>query len=420
MKYLFVHQNFPGQFLHLLRRLVAQRQHDIVFISEPNENAIAGVRRITYKPQPRPDVPTHENARDFAQAMARADVVAKAGTELKRLGFVPDIIIGHHGWGELLNLPDVWPGVPLLGYHEYYYSLTGQDIDFDPEFTIGVNMFGNIRAKNAVNLVALTNPGFGQTPTQFQRDTYPEWARSKMAVLQEGVDLDKCRPLAGERATSIGGVRIEASDRLVTYVARDLEPYRGFHQIMRALPAVLRAHPAARVIMVGGDGVSYGAKLSSGTWRERLTLELGRSLDASRVHFPGKLDYESYLRLLQRSDAHVYFTYPFVASWSLREAMACGCALVVSDTAPVREFVTHGKTGILTPFFDPGALADRIGEALEGGPKVTRMRGAARHWAENNLSMVDYLDRYEALVGGLIGEPATPRSDTIRRASAGR
>ncbi len=421
MKFLFVHQNYPGQFLHIVRRLIAQGVHDVVFISEPNDNVIPGVRRVTYKPLTRPGAPVHENARDFALAMTRAEVVAAQAKELKRLGFTPDIIIGHHGWGELLNLPDVWPGAPLLGYHEFYYSLSGGDIDFDPEFTVGAHMLGNVRAKNAINLIALTNPGTGQTPTQFQRNTYPAWARPNIHMLREGVNLDLCRPMEGDRATSIGGVPIAADDRLVTYVARDLEPYRGFHQVMRSLPALLRAQPKARVILVGGDGVSYGAKLSEGTWRSHLSAELGSRLDTSRVHFPGKLDYEVYLALLQRSDAHIYYTYPFVASWSLREALACGCALVASDTDPVREFVSHGKTGILTPFFDPGALADRVGEVLEGGPRITRMRAAARAWAVANLSLEDYLRSYETLIAGLTGQAVSlAPADRSRRSSAGR
>ncbi len=422
MKYLFVHQNFPGQFLHIVRRLIAQQRDDVVFISEPNGNVIPGVRRITYKPPVRSDA-THENARDFALAMTRAEVVASAAKELKRLGFTPDIIIGHHGWGELLNLPDVWPGAPLLGYHEFYYGVSGRDIDFDPEFRLGEHMQANIRAKNAVNLVALTNPGAGQTPTQFQHDTYPDWAKPNIQMLREGVDLERCRPVKADRATSIGGVAIAADDRLVTYVARDLEPYRGFHQVMRSLPALLRAQPKARVVLVGGDGVSYGAKLSRGTWRGHLTAELGHRLDADRVHFPGKLDYEDYLRLLQRSDAHIYFTYPFVASWSLREALACGCALVASDTEPVQEFVVPGKTAILTPFFDPGALADRVAEMLEGGPKVARMRAAARAWAMKHLSMEHYLAQYAALVSGLTGQDvslAPPGQAAGRRSTAGR
>ncbi len=404
MKYLFVHQNFPGQFLYIVRHLLAQQRHDVVFICEPNGNTMAGVRRVTYKPQLRPDAPTHGDARDFAHGMARAEAVAAAGFELRRLGFTPDIIIGHHGWGELLNLGDVWPGIPLLGYHEFYYALDGQDIDFDPEFRIGVESYPNIRAKNAINLLALTNPGFGQTPTQFQRDTYPVWSRPGIRILREGVDLARCRPAAAPRAVTIAGVTLGADETLVTYVARDLEPYRGFHQVMRSLPAVLRANRNARVVLVGGDKVSYGASLASGTWREHMLAELGRTLDTSRVHFPGKVEYGTYLQLLQRSDAHVYFTYPFVASWSLREALACGCAIVGSDTAPVREFVAHGRTGTLTPFFDPGALSDRISDTLAGGPTVQHMRGEARAWAELHLSMDSYIANYEALIAELTGK----------------
>ena len=406
MKYLFVHQNFPGQFLHLVRHLLAQREHDVVFICEPNANAMPGVRRIVYKPPVRPAEPTHPDARDFSHAMARAEAVARAANQVKGLGFTPDIIIGHHGWGELLNLPDVWPDVPLLGYHEFYYHLHKLDVGFDPEFRIDSKAYSGIRAKNAVNLIALTNPGSGQTPTQFQLETYPQWARPKIHVLREGVNLEKCVPRPAPPVDmQIAGIRIGAHEQVVTYVSRDLEPYRGFHVIMRALPAVLRANRNARAILVGGDDVSYGSRLTSRTWREHMTAEIGGTLDMDRVHFPGKIDYESYLQLLQRSDAHVYLTYPFVASWSLREALACGCAIVGSDTAPVREFIESGDTGLLTPFFDPGALADRIGDLLEGGPDVETMRWNARIWAEQNLDMDDYLHRYETLIATLTGHP---------------
>ena len=206
----------------------------------------------------------------------------------------------------------------------------------------------------------------------------------------------------------IGGVSIAAQDKLVTFVARDLEPYRGFHIMMRALPGLLKARPDVRVVLAGGDGASYGAKLVGTTWREHLLGQLGSQIDLDRVHFPGRLDYGSYLRLLQRSDAHVYLTYPFVASWSLREAIACGCALVCSDTAPVREFIIPGTTGRLTPFLDPARLASQVTEVLEGGPAITQMRARARAWAETNLSMVDYLSNYEALIARLTGSSATP------------
>jgi glycosyltransferase involved in cell wall biosynthesis len=155
-------------------------------------------------------------------------------------------------------------------------------------------------------------------------------------------------------------------------------------------------------MLVGGDGVSYGAKPHKGTWREHMLNELEGKLDLSRVHFAGRVQYETFVKLLQRSDAHVYLTYPFVASWSLREAMASGCAIVASDTAPVREFIQDRKTGLLAPFLQPDAIADRILEVLEDAALNRRIRKAARAWAVAHLDMDAYLERYEALIGKVL------------------
>ena len=339
-------------------------------------------------------------------AMLRAEAVAKAGSSLKGLGFVPDIIIGHHGWGELLNLNDVWPNAPLLGYQEFYYNTEGFDVGFDPEFPAGEEIAARIRAKNAVNLLALSNRGHGQTPTLFQHSTYPAWARENISVLAEGVNLDVCAPdpELRKRTVTLGGYKIRPADKLVTYVVRDLEPYRGFHVMMRALPRILRERPDVRVILVGGDNVSYGARLEKGSWRERMLDEVGSQLDMDRVHFPGRVPYEAYTKLLQRSDAHVYLTYPFVASWSLREALSTGCALIASDTAPVREFVTHRKTGFLVPFLEPERIAEGVLTVLEDANLTRRIRKGARTWAEANLDMAQYLAGYEALIGKTIGK----------------
>ncbi|MCQ8239655.1 glycosyltransferase family 4 protein [Rhizosaccharibacter radicis] len=400
MKYLFVHQNFPGQFVHLLRHLVDQGEHDIVFISEPNDRQIAGVRRIFYKMPRGPWPDTHATAQEFEVAMLRAEIVATTAQTLKGLGFEPDIIIGHHGWGEMLNLRDVFPRSPLLGYLEFYYHTHDLDVGFDPEFPDDPAMFPRVRAKNAVNLLALTNGGMGQTPTLFQRSTYPAWSHDRIAVLHEGVDLDVCAPdpSAAGRPFVLGDLRISPDQKLVTYVARDLEPYRGFHVIMNALPRILDSRPDVQVVMVGGDGVSYGARLSHSCWREVFLDRLGDRIDRSRVHFPGRLDYATYAELLKRSDAHVYLTYPFVASWSLREAMASGCAIVGSDTAPVREFISDRKTGLLASFHHPERVADAVLELLENRNLNTRLRRAARREAERSLGMADYLRNYEGLI----------------------
>ena len=408
MKFLLVHQNFPGQFLHLVRHLVKSKQHEVVFLSEPNSNAIPGVRKVPYRKPPPVSADTHWAVRELDAALRRADVVGQTAANLKQLGFTPDIIIGHHGWGEMLNLPDVWPGVPMLGYMEFYYHTDGIDVGFDAEFPIPVSEFPRIRAKNAVNHLALSLGQHGQSPTEWQRSTYPSWSHEQIHLLPEGVDLAACAPTAKARKTKlkIGDAVIGPQEKLVTYVARDLEPYRGFHVLMRTLPLLLKARKDLRVVVVGGDGVSYGAAAANGSWRETLLTELGGKIDLGRVIFPGRVDYTTYLNLLKRSDAHVYLTYPFVASWSLREALASGCAVIGSDTEPVREFITHGVNGLLAPFFDTKALARQILRVIEDDALSKKLRTGARRYAEQYLSMDDYIGAYETLIDRIIAKQA--------------
>ncbi len=405
MRYLVLHQNFPAQFLHLLRHLAAQNKHDLVFITEAQRHSVEGVRKVVRAGPRAASNAWHPYAREFELAMSRAEMVARSAFSLKQLGFTPDIILGHHGWGEMLHVNDVWPDTPLLGYHEYFYNVEGFDVGFDPEFPSPADMTARIRIKNAINLIALANPGLGHTPTHFQHSTYPAWARDRLEVLHEGVNLDLCcpNPDLRSRMVTLAGYKVRPEEKLVTYVVRDLEPYRGFHVIMRALPRLLAARPDVRVILVGGDGVSYGFKPPAGTWREHMQNEIAGAVDMSRVHFAGRVPYETYLKLLQRSDAHVYLTYPFVASWSLREAMAVGCAIVGADVAPVREFITHRKTGLLVPFLKPDEIADGVLELLEDQRLAGRLRRGARVWAERNLQMGAYLEGYEALIRKAVG-----------------
>lgn len=406
MKFLFVHQNFPGQYLHLIRHLLASGQHEIVFIAQPNANIIPGVRRVFYEGPKAVSPAVHPNARDHDLAARRAESVARVAQNLKGLGFTPDIIIGHHGWGELLNLPDVWPGVPLLGYFEFYYRVNGQDVGFDPEFPIDPSMLSRVRAMNVINLLALSLEQHGHTPTKWQLERYPEWTRSSIKLLPEGAQLDisKPDPKAHDKTLAIGDFRITPKDKLVTYVARNLEPYRGFHTMMRALPSLLKARRDVKVVMVGGDDVSYGARLANSTWREHFQRELAGKYDASRVLLPGQVPYEQYTRLLQRSDAHIYLSYPFVASWSLREAMATGCAIIGADVEPVREFITEGRTGLLTSCLDPTALAERIQTLLEDTKLAAKLRAGARRHAERHLDMKQHLHAFEARIREVTGK----------------
>ncbi len=422
MKFLFIHQNFPGQFLHLTRHLVSMEAHEIVFITETNANIIEGVRKVPYMKPRASSSETHIAARELDSAVRRGEIVAHTANSLKQLGFIPDIIIGHQGWGEMLNLPDIFPGVPAVGYMEFYYQTDGADVIFDPEFPIDPADFPRIRAKNAINHIALNLGGHGVTPTKWQLSTYPDWAQPKIDLVWEGVHLDACSPdeKARHAQLKIGDMTIRRTDTLVTYVSRDLEPYRGVHTMIRALPALLRARKNLKVVLLGGDGVSYGVPApNGGTWREVFLKEVADQIDPSRIVFPGRIDYATYLALLRRSDAHVYLTYPFVASWSLRESLAVGCAIVGSDTEPVREFITHGRNGLLTSFFDPRGLADTVLKVLEDKKLAQKLRTGARRYAERYLSMDDYLAAYsrkiETLTGGSLRVPEKRDGRVVRR-----
>jgi glycosyltransferase involved in cell wall biosynthesis len=357
------------------------------------------------------------SARELDNGVRRAEAVFRAAYGLRYLGFKPDIIIGHHGWGEMLNLRDVWPDVPMLGYLEFYYQYDKADVGFDPEFPSDPMDHPRIRAKNAINHIALNLGSTGQTPTNWQLSTYPDWARPGIELVWEGVDLEKCSadPQVRKRNLQIVDMIVRPGDKLVTYVSRDLEPYRGFHIIMRALPALMRARKDIKVVLVGGDGVSYGGGPSQGgKWREVMLAEVGKDIDRDRVVFPGRIPYATYLAMLQRSDAHIYLTYPFVASWSLRESLAVGCPVIGSDTEPVREFIIHGETGLLVPFLKPQKLARTVLDLLDDKALTRKLRGNARDYAAKHLAMDDYLSSYNRLIERLTGEnPAAPMEPAV-------
>jgi glycosyltransferase involved in cell wall biosynthesis len=297
---------------------------------------------------------------------------------LREKGFLPDVVVAHPGWGEALFLRDVFPSARLVHYCEFYYTGTGADVGFDPEFPLGLDDQLKVRIKNTTQLVGLVAMDQGIAPTRWQAGRYPGEFQSKIEVIHDGINTELVRP-DPDAIFERDGLRLTHHDEVVTYVARNLEPYRGFHIFMRALPELLALRPKAHVLIVGGDGVSYGRRLPEGqSWREKCCAELKDEIDWKRVHFLGMLPYKDYLKVLQVSSVHVYLTYPFVLSWSMLEAMSAGCALVASRTAPVTELIEDGKNGRLVDFFDTGAIAKTASELIEARSDYAAMRNAAR------------------------------------------
>jgi glycosyltransferase involved in cell wall biosynthesis len=366
MKILFVHQNFPGQYKHLAPAL-ARLGHRCVALTINDPGAkIPGVDVAVYKPKRGSTQSIHPFAADFETKVIRGEAAGLAALELKKRGFTPDIIIGHPGWGETLFLRDVFPQARLLLFIEFYYRTVGADMGFDPEFPdTGFASHARLRAKNANNLLALEAMDWGVSPTRFQADTVPELFRNRMSVVHDGIDTKLVRPMP-DAFLEVGSekLRLSAADEVITFVNRNLEPHRGWHSFIRALPLIQRQRPNAITLIVGGDSVSYGRAPQEGSWKEHFLKEVQQDLDLSRIHFLGNIPYRDFLSLLAISSVHVYLTYPFVLSWSLIESMAMECLIVGSDTAPVREVIRHGENGLLVDFFQREAIANTVSQAL--------------------------------------------------------
>lgn len=377
---LFIHQNFPGQFRHLAAHLARQPGIRVHAIGRDHAPGLTGVSLHRYRPHRRASAETHPYARTFEEGVLHGQQVLRLLLRLQREGYRPDIVIAHPGWGESLFVGQVFPGVPLVHFCEYYYGRADADAGFDPEFPLTMHGAATIHSRNAMHLLNLENCTLGITPTQWQYSLHPAAYRPKLRVIHEGIDTDHLAHDPEARLTLPDGRELKPGDPVVTYVARNLEPYRGFHRFMRALPGLLAAHPACQVLVIGSDGVSYGSKPKDAlNWRVKLLQE--NSVDPNRVHFLGKVDYKTYRKALQVSAAHIYLTYPFVLSWSLLEALACGCLVVASDTAVVREVIRHEDNGILVDFFDGDALVARVLHAMNNQQCYRELRRRARHSA---------------------------------------
>jgi glycosyltransferase involved in cell wall biosynthesis len=307
---------------------------------------------------------------------------------------MPDLILAHPGWGESMFLHDLWPEARIGLYCELYHHAEYPHLNFDPEFDKSTDVEAQalrIRIKNINNHLHFPAAHAGISPTKFQADTFPPEFRNRITVSHDGINTGTSCPNPDVRLTIEGKVDVTREDEVITFVNRNLEPYRGYHIFMRALPRLLKERPKAKVLIVGGDEVSYGARPPKGqTWKNIFIDEVKDQIapqDWERVHFLGRIPYDKFTQLLQVSRVHIYLTYPFVLSWSLMEAMSCQAAIVAGRVAPVEDVITHNRTGRLVDFFDKDGMISEICDLLEDAEARRSLGRAARRLMKSQYDL---------------------------------
>ncbi|HDZ82916.1 MAG TPA: glycosyltransferase [Roseobacter sp.] len=407
MKIMFVHQNMPGQYRELVQWLAGTGDHQIYFLTQRKAApSFEGVQTRVYEPHHKPADNAYGLSKNWEESTGNGLGAARAARQIEKTeGFKPDIVIGHVGWGELTFFKEIWKDVPIIGLFEYYYSATGGPVGFDPAERVSENTPFLLHARNAVPLANIETVDMGLSPTFWQRDRFPQSFHRKLYVCHDGIRTDQLKPDPKVRL-KLGRLKhdLTRADEIVTFVSRNLERTRGFHIFMRALPRILKERPNARVLILGGNDTSYGGKSKHpGGLRAEMEAEVGKDVDWRRVHFLGKLPYDDYQKVVQISRCHLYLTMPFVLSWSFLEAMAMEATIVASDVAPVREAITHGKTGLLVDFFNPDAFADQVIEVLQDPEKYQRLGPEARkHVVQHYDFLTKCLPEHIAQINALV------------------
>ncbi len=397
MRILFVHDNFPAQF-GPIGEYLAGRGWDVLFGTARKDATSTLFGTFNYAPHRQPTRGVHPYAGTFEKAVINGQAVARACFDLKRKGYSPDVMVAHSGWGPGMYLKDIWPEARYAGYYEWYYQANGADVAFLTKEPQPEDELLRARSRNAPILSDLAACDFGICPTAWQREQFPPLFRDRLVAIHDGILTDIYAPAPGAKL-NIPSLDLSHADEIVTYVARGMEPYRGFPQFMKAAARIQKLRPAAHVVVVGEDRVAYGKKLAAGDSFKKRALEEAE-FDLSRLHFTGLLPRQHYLQVLQASSAHVYLTVPFVLSWSMMEAMSAGCLVIASDTAPVRELIRNGENGRLVGFDDVEALAQTVALSLANPETSIAVRINARRTILDSYAARDIYPRKEALFSG--------------------
>lgn len=391
MNILFLHRNFPAQFRHIATALANDTNNKVFFITNNDNLQLPNINKIYYKPKREVPKNCHRYLKFYEESIIHAQATAEAALALKSQGFKPDVIYGHT-WGNTMFIKDVFPDVPLLCYFEWFYNAEGGDMGFDGK-DLNVDDLAKLRCKNSHLLIDLYTCDAGLCPTNWQLRQFPEKLRDIIKVLHDGVDTEFCIPNKEAKfLVKDKNIELTSKDEVITYATRGMEAYRGFPEFMRAAAKLLKKRPNLQVVIGGEDRVCYGPKILNTTYKEMMLKEL--DLDMNRVHFVGGLPFNEYVKLLQISSAHVYLTYPFVLSWSLLDAMSCGCCIAASNTPPVLEFLKDGYSGILFDFYNIDEQVEKIEYALDNKSKMQKLRQNARKTIVDNYALKDLLPKH--------------------------
>jgi glycosyltransferase involved in cell wall biosynthesis len=394
MRILFLHSNFPAQFRHLAVALGQDSNHQVVFGTARKEGSLPGVYKTIYSPSREAHPQIHHYVRPLENAVLQGQAVYRIAEQLKAQGFVPDVVYGHSGWGPTLFIKDIFPKAKLLCYFEWFYHAHGSDADFDPSDSLNADDEARIRIKNAPILIDLYSCDRGLSPTYWQRQQFPPEFHSKITVHHDGIDTEFFQPQPGAKLV-LPRLNLDLShaQEIVTYVARGMEPYRGFPQFIEAVGLLQQRRPQCHVVIVGENRVAYGKVLPGGKTYKDLMLEKV-PLDLDRVHFTGLLPYPEYLQVLQASSVHIYLTRPFVLSWSMLESLSAGCLVVASRTGPVTEVIEDGVNGLLVDFFSPQEICDRVEEVLDHPTQMADIRVKARETIQERYNLTQLLPQH--------------------------
>ena len=354
------------------------------------------IKDVRYKPHREPSEKTHPALIATERAVIMGQAAYKTLLSAKQKGYRPDIIMSHSGWGANMFLKDIFPDAKLLTYYEWYYHSTNSDGDFLAGTGFDPNGKMRIRVKNTPILQDLAAMDWGQCPTQFQHGKFPSIFQDRISVLHDGVDTDFFAP-DEKAAVTIGDVTLTAEDEVISYVARGMEPYRGFPQFMEAASKLQKLRPNLHVVVLGNDRVAYGSQREDGKTYKEWALDTF-DFDMSRLHMPGLQPLDTFRNLVRITSAHVYLTVPFVLSWSLMETMSAGALIVGSDTGPVKEMIKDGENGVLVDFFDVDALVSKLCHILDNKADYQPLKEKARQTILDDYSTKDLLPRYWELI----------------------